>query len=65
MSYTEKDGPFGCPKEKTWPLGTEARVRAAVSYYNNPRVTNKCTGLKERICARAKKLGIEVEMCKD
>ena len=48
---------FACPNERAYPLTDRKHVASARAYYRR-RNTLKCAGGKERICRRAKQLGM-------
>ena len=56
---------FACPKQRSFPIHDAKRVRAALSYWNNPRVksSTKCTGGKKRICNAAERFHIDSSVC--
>lgn len=48
---------FACPSTGSYPIHDRSHVASARSYYKR-KYTEKCSGGKQRICRRARQLGM-------
>ena len=54
---------FACPSERKYPINDRAHVRNALARLGNPR-NRACPEAYERVCERAKKLGVKSKVCR-